>query len=102
MKQLVHDNINQFVGICFDKRTEFYAIWNHCFRGTLADMMFLNVTTGSRNKLNSDDKNGPAFQENFKRAFIRDIIRVCFCYNLLILMDSLVASHNVRRFLHNL
>uniref|UniRef100_A0A0N4TPP8 guanylate cyclase n=1 Tax=Brugia pahangi TaxID=6280 RepID=A0A0N4TPP8_BRUPA len=75
MKQLVHDNINQFVGICLDKRTEFYAIWNHCFRGTLADLMFFNATTSAKNKLSSDNEIGPAFQENFKRAFVRDIIR---------------------------
>uniref|UniRef100_A0AAF5PLC8 guanylate cyclase n=1 Tax=Wuchereria bancrofti TaxID=6293 RepID=A0AAF5PLC8_WUCBA len=75
MKQLVHDNINQFVGICLDKRTDFYAIWNHCFRGTLADLMFFNATTSAKNKLSSDNEIGPAFQENFKRAFVRDIIR---------------------------
>uniref|UniRef100_A0A0R3RLB9 guanylate cyclase n=1 Tax=Elaeophora elaphi TaxID=1147741 RepID=A0A0R3RLB9_9BILA len=75
MKQLVHDNINQFVGICFDKRTEFYAIWNYCFRGTLADLMFSNPTNHQINKPHSDNENGQTFQENFKRAFVRDIIR---------------------------
>ncbi|VDN01193.1 unnamed protein product [Thelazia callipaeda] len=70
MKQLVHDNVNQFIGICFDKRTEFYTIWNHCFRGTLADMMFVNTASGPGKKID-----GPAFDENFKRAFVRDIIR---------------------------
>uniref|UniRef100_A0A1I7VPG0 guanylate cyclase n=1 Tax=Loa loa TaxID=7209 RepID=A0A1I7VPG0_LOALO len=75
MKQLVHDNINQFIGICFDKRTEFYTIWNHCFRGTLADMVFFNASTGPTDKLSNDNKIGPAFQQNFKRAFVRDIIR---------------------------
>ncbi|VDK64490.1 unnamed protein product [Onchocerca ochengi] len=74
MKQLVHDNINQFIGICFDKRTEFYAIWNHCFRGTLADLMFCN-TTNPKDKHGNKNESGLAFQENFKRAFVRDIIR---------------------------
>ncbi|MCP9264960.1 Guanylate cyclase [Dirofilaria immitis] len=74
MKQLVHDNINQFIGICFDKRTEFYAIWNHCFRGTLADLMFIN-TIDSRDKQSNNNETISAFQENFKRAFVRDIIR---------------------------
>lgn len=80
MKQLVHDNINQFVGICFDKKTEFYAVWNHCLRGTLADLMFSNTTINRSDKISSDKESGVAFQENFKRAFVRDIIRVCFHY----------------------
>lgn len=76
MKQMVHDNINQFVGICFDKRTDFYAIWHHCSRGTLADVIFSNNTALRTDKLS--DENGQEFQEIFKRAFVRDIIRVCF------------------------
>ncbi|VBB31193.1 unnamed protein product [Acanthocheilonema viteae] len=75
MKQLVHDNINQFVGICFDRRTEFYTVWNHCFRGTLTDLIFLNPIINRADKLKSDNKDGSTFPENFKRAFVRDIIR---------------------------
>uniref|UniRef100_A0A915Q3H3 Guanylate cyclase n=1 Tax=Setaria digitata TaxID=48799 RepID=A0A915Q3H3_9BILA len=74
MKQLVHDNINQFVGICFDKQTEFYAIWNHCFRGTLADLMALNTNPNGNLRVSENDS-GLAFEENFKCAFVRDIIR---------------------------
>ncbi|VDO32393.1 unnamed protein product, partial [Onchocerca flexuosa] len=75
MKQLVHDNINQFIGICFDKRTEFYAVWNHCFRGTLADLMFCKTTPNANDKQSNKNESDLAFQENFKRAFVRDIIR---------------------------
>lgn len=77
MKQLVHDNINQFVGICFDKRAEFFVIWNHCFRGTLADLMFFGTANDPR-KLDQENQDGPAFDKNFKSAFVRDIVRVCF------------------------
>lgn len=76
MKQLVHDNVNQFVGICFDKRSEFYIIWNHCIRGTLADMMYSSAMNGSNKKL-MENQDEPSFDNNFKSAFVRDIIRVC-------------------------
>ncbi|VDK48827.1 unnamed protein product [Gongylonema pulchrum] len=88
MKQLVHDNINQFIGICIDKRTEFYVIWNHCFRGTLADLMFLSGADGTHNKLKTENQDGPAFDKNFKSAFVRDIIR-----GLEFLHSSSVAYH---------
>uniref|UniRef100_A0A914ZMJ0 Uncharacterized protein n=1 Tax=Parascaris univalens TaxID=6257 RepID=A0A914ZMJ0_PARUN len=75
MKQAVHDNINPFIGISFDRMPQFYAIWKHCFRGTLADLIYDSVQGGDPNhKLDSGD--GPAFDQNFKSAFVHDIIRV--------------------------
>ncbi|VDM46680.1 unnamed protein product [Toxocara canis] len=74
MKQAVHDNINPFIGISFDKMPQFIAIWKHCFRGTLADLIFGGVRGNDPNrKLDSED--GPAFDQNFKSAFVRDIVR---------------------------
>ncbi|VDK46989.1 unnamed protein product [Anisakis simplex] len=74
MKQAVHDNINAFIGISFDKMPQFYATWKHCFRGTLADLIFGGVQGNDPNhKLESED--GPAFDQNFKSAFVRDIVR---------------------------
>ncbi|CAG9531416.1 unnamed protein product [Cercopithifilaria johnstoni] len=75
MKQMVHDNINQFIGVCCNKRNEFYTIWNYCFRGTLADLVFLNPMTSGTDKLYKNNESGSGFHENFKRAFVRDIIR---------------------------
>jgi guanylate cyclase len=35
MKQLVHDNVNTFLGMSDDKGTELLIVWRHCSRGTL-------------------------------------------------------------------
>ncbi|KAH7695255.1 Adenylate and Guanylate cyclase catalytic domain containing protein [Aphelenchoides avenae] len=66
MKQAVHDNINPFIGVCIDRSNEFYVIWRHCFRGTLADLIFAKKQS---------EHGGPAFDRNFKGAFVRDIIK---------------------------
>jgi hypothetical protein len=42
MKQMVHDNINPFLGVCIDRPNEFMIIWRYCFRGTLEDLLFPN------------------------------------------------------------
>lgn len=82
MKQAVHDNINPFIGISFDKKFEFYAVWKHCFRGTLADLMLDDATADSQRK-KSLGESSPAFDDQFKSAFVRDIIRVSSIFDLI-------------------
>ncbi|KAI1730552.1 adenylate and guanylate cyclase catalytic domain-containing protein [Ditylenchus destructor] len=69
MKQSVHDNINPFIGMCIDKSNEFYVIWRHCFRGTLADLLFSNKSADKH------DDRPTVVDNNFKGAFVRDIIK---------------------------
>lgn len=78
MKQFVHDNINSFIGVSIDRTHEHFFIWKHCFRGTLADHLFPEAckdgSTQKRNLLSDDD---------FKGAFVRDIIKVGKnCFNI--------------------
>ncbi|CEF60352.1 Guanylate cyclase [Strongyloides ratti] len=58
MKQLVHDNINPFIGISFNEKNEMLVLWKFCSRGTIQDIIYNeNVTLDSK----------------FHAAFIRDI-----------------------------
>lgn len=53
MKQAVHDNINAFIGLCVERPTDVWVIWRHCFRGTLADLLFVNCQHKWPNPANS-------------------------------------------------
>lgn len=67
IKQSVHDNINAFIGVSMDMSNEFFVLWKHCVRGTLADIIFQN----------DDDERSVSLGKNFTGAFVRDIIKVC-------------------------
>uniref|UniRef100_A0A8R1DJA3 Guanylate cyclase n=1 Tax=Caenorhabditis japonica TaxID=281687 RepID=A0A8R1DJA3_CAEJA len=58
MKQAVHDNINPFIGISFNEKSELLLLWKFCSRGTLQDVIYSD-------KFQMDDK--------FQGAFVRDI-----------------------------
>ncbi|EGT41360.1 CBN-GCY-29 protein [Caenorhabditis brenneri] len=58
MKQAVHDNINPFIGISFNERSELLLLWKFCSRGTLQDVIYCD-------KFVMDEK--------FHGAFVRDI-----------------------------
>lgn len=73
MKQSVHDNINPFVGVSIDRTHELFIVWRHCFRGTLADQLFPEDS-----KDGSPQKRNPLSDNDFKGAFVRDIIKVIY------------------------
>uniref|UniRef100_A0A914KT03 guanylate cyclase n=1 Tax=Meloidogyne incognita TaxID=6306 RepID=A0A914KT03_MELIC len=91
MKQIVHDNINPFLGICVDRPNELMVIWRYCFRGTLEDLLFpTNNETApgapggigaSVASLTSEEgvtirtRRNDSIDINFKSAFVRDIIK---------------------------
>lgn len=58
MKQAVHDNINPFIGLSFNERSELLLLWKFCSRGTLQDVIYCD-------KFVMDEK--------FHGAFVRDI-----------------------------
>ncbi|UMM19534.1 hypothetical protein L5515_015091 [Caenorhabditis briggsae] len=58
MKQAVHDNINPFIGVSFNEKSELLLLWKFCSRGTLQDVIYCD-------KFNMDEK--------FHGAFVRDI-----------------------------
>lgn len=35
MKQMVHDNLNPFMGISFNEKDELLVLWKFCSRGTI-------------------------------------------------------------------
>ncbi|KAL3124922.1 hypothetical protein niasHT_001815 [Heterodera trifolii] len=58
MKQLVHDNLNPFMGIAFNEKDELLVLWKFCSRGTIQDIIYNeNVTLDAK----------------FHAAFVRDI-----------------------------
>ncbi|GMT12010.1 hypothetical protein PFISCL1PPCAC_3307, partial [Pristionchus fissidentatus] len=59
MKAAVHDNINPFLGICFNEKEEMLLVWKFCNRGTLQDIIYNDQIV---------------FDNKFHGAFIRDII----------------------------
>lgn len=61
MKQVVHDNLNPFIGITFNERSDMMILWKFCARGTLQDVIY-------NNKIEFDSK--------FHAAFIRDLTQV--------------------------
>ena len=65
IKQLQHDNINPFLGMCFDKSTHLYIIWGYGFRGTLLHWMF-----------EKKDPRTAKAEKNFREAFVRDLLKV--------------------------
>uniref|UniRef100_A0AC35G698 Guanylate cyclase n=1 Tax=Panagrolaimus sp. PS1159 TaxID=55785 RepID=A0AC35G698_9BILA len=58
MKQVVHDNLNPFLGMAFNEKDEMLLLWKFCSRGTVQDIIY------------NDDVN---LDSKFHGAFIRDI-----------------------------
>nr|pir hypothetical protein C04H5.4a - Caenorhabditis elegans [Caenorhabditis elegans] len=58
MKQAVHDNINPFIGVSFNEKSELLLLWKFCSRGTLQDVIYCEKF---------------AMDEKFQGAFVRDI-----------------------------
>uniref|UniRef100_A0AC35U5Z3 Guanylate cyclase n=1 Tax=Rhabditophanes sp. KR3021 TaxID=114890 RepID=A0AC35U5Z3_9BILA len=58
MKQIVHDNLNPFIGMSFNEKDELLLLWKFCSRGTLQDMI-------NNENVSLDSK--------FHAAFVRDI-----------------------------
>uniref|UniRef100_A0A7I4Y1F3 guanylate cyclase n=1 Tax=Haemonchus contortus TaxID=6289 RepID=A0A7I4Y1F3_HAECO len=58
MKQAVHDNLNPFLGIAFNEKSELLILWKFCSRGTLQDVIY-------NEQFVLDDK--------FHGAFVKDI-----------------------------
>ncbi|KHN83316.1 Atrial natriuretic peptide receptor 2 [Toxocara canis] len=58
MKQLVHDNLNVFLGMSFNQCEEMLILWKFCSRGTVQDIIY-------NANVNLDNK--------FHAAFVRDI-----------------------------
>ncbi|KAL6737167.1 hypothetical protein Aduo_010834 [Ancylostoma duodenale] len=58
MKQVVHDNLNPFLGMAFNEKNEVLLIWKFCSRGTLQDIIYNDQFI---------------LDETFHGAFIRDI-----------------------------
>ncbi|KAI6205056.1 hypothetical protein M3Y94_00749300 [Aphelenchoides besseyi] len=58
MKQLIHDNLNPFLGLSFNEKDEMLILWKFCSRGTVQDVIY-------NDEIMLDTK--------FHAAFIRDI-----------------------------
>ncbi|RCN41435.1 hypothetical protein ANCCAN_12608 [Ancylostoma caninum] len=58
MKQVVHDNLNPFLGMAFNEKSELLLLWKFCSRGTLQDVIYNDHFI---------------LDEKFHGAFIRDI-----------------------------
>ncbi|VDN27899.1 unnamed protein product [Cylicostephanus goldi] len=69
IKHSNHENINPFIGLSYDS-THLYVLWTHCFRGSLAEQIF-----GKK-----DER--ATFENNFRGAFVRDILKVTFAFTL--------------------
>uniref|UniRef100_A0A914UUD5 guanylate cyclase n=1 Tax=Plectus sambesii TaxID=2011161 RepID=A0A914UUD5_9BILA len=60
MRAAVHDNVNQFIGLCFNNPgVDLMITWKYCARGTLKDWI-------------QDEK--LKFDDNFKCAFMKNIV----------------------------
>uniref|UniRef100_A0A915HSE5 Guanylate cyclase n=1 Tax=Romanomermis culicivorax TaxID=13658 RepID=A0A915HSE5_ROMCU len=81
MKDICHDNLNTFVGLCIDDSEYFYSLWVYCPRGSLDDVLF-NI------ELRID--------ETFQVSLIRDIISgIEFLHNSPIAFHGLLYSKNI-------
>ncbi|CAJ0605270.1 unnamed protein product [Cylicocyclus nassatus] len=58
MKQVVHDNLNPFLGMAFNEKGEVLLLWKFCSRGTLQDLIYNDQFV---------------LDEKFHGAFVRDI-----------------------------
>ncbi|GMR48668.1 hypothetical protein PMAYCL1PPCAC_18863 [Pristionchus mayeri] len=58
MKAAVHDNLNPFLGLCFNEKEDIYVLWKFCSRGTLQDIIYNKEM---------------ALDSKFHGAFVRDI-----------------------------
>ncbi|RCN50823.1 hypothetical protein ANCCAN_03022 [Ancylostoma caninum] len=58
MKQVVHDNINPFLGMAFNEKAEMLLLWKFCSRGTLQDVIYNEHFV---------------LDEKFHGAFVRDV-----------------------------
>uniref|UniRef100_A0A1I7XU48 guanylate cyclase n=1 Tax=Heterorhabditis bacteriophora TaxID=37862 RepID=A0A1I7XU48_HETBA len=73
MKQAVHDNLNPFLGMAFNEKSEMLLLWKFCSRGTLQDLIY-------NDQFELDSK--------FHGAFVRDIT-----LGLEYLHSSLIGFH---------
>jgi guanylate cyclase len=58
MKQMVHDNLNPFLGMSFNEKEEMLILWKFCSRGTVQDIIYNDEVS---------------LDTHFHAAFVRDI-----------------------------
>ncbi|KAH7701828.1 Protein GCY-8, partial [Aphelenchoides avenae] len=58
LKQMVHDNLNPFLGMAFNEKEEMLLLWKFCSRGTVQDIIYNEEV---------------ALDAKFHAAFVRDI-----------------------------
>jgi hypothetical protein len=80
MKQVAHDNLNSFLGLCCNTGMEMLVLWKYSTRGNLSDFIH-----------NEDIQ----MDIRFKTSFIRDVAQVilaCFSEQMPTILVSAVGG----------
>jgi hypothetical protein len=76
MKQMVHDNLNPFLGMAFNEKEEMLLLWKFCSRGTVqvssSEATFCSISSVQDIIYNDE----VALDAKFHAAFVRDITLV--------------------------